>query len=166
MMTPLSFPTVQALLKNEVQSYADMNVLLQNAEQQFAKALNQQYLSPEERDNGEFAAAVWMYACMVDAAINEKDYPAAKYDCEKEWETAVKKLSTELRKKKFITGKPIHNVPKICVDAAAALRCLDAENCGKEVIAWVRESGDSLTELFESVHLLDKRLHKASEKSI
>lgn len=164
MMTPIALPAVQTLLKTDVQSFIDMNTLLQNAEQYFEKAVNQQYLSPQNRAGSDFAGAVWMYACLIDAAVNDKDHNAAKFFLDKEWDAAVKWMKNELKKKKFLSGKPVYNVSKICVDAAASLRCLDTENCGSGIITWVRESGGSLTDLFESVHILDERLHKASEK--
>ena len=143
MMTPLEIPAVQYFIRDDVTSFVEMDVLYQNIEQCFAKALNQQYLSPENRESGDFAATVWMYAAMVDAAVNEREYPAAKNNCEAEWENAVRWLKKELGKKKFLTGKLIYNVPKLCMDAAAALRCLDADSCGAPLIAWVRESADS-----------------------
>lgn len=164
MMTPLEIPAMQYYLRDDITSFVDMDTLYQNMEQTFAKALNQQYLAPENREGGDFAATVWLYAAMVDAAVSDKDYPAAKYECEAEWENAVKWLKKELGKKKFLTGKLIYNVPKLCMDAAASLRCMDSDSCGGQLIAWVRESGGSLTDLFESSQILGDRLHKTADK--
>lgn len=165
MMTPLEIPAVQYFIRDDVTSFVDMNTLYANIEQAFAKAINQQYLAPDQRESGDFAATVWMYATMVESAVSERDLPADKYECGAEWENAVRWLRKELGKKKFLTGKLVYNVPKLCADAAASLRCLDADSCGASLIAWVRESGGSLTDLFESTHILDERLHKAADKN-
>ncbi len=162
-MTPLAFPSVQFTIRNELTSYVEMKNLLPMTEACFNKAAEQQYKTPKFREKGEFAKTVWMYACLVDSALSGRKYYEDGADYTKEWESAVRFMKNELKKKKFLIGKPVYNIPKLCADAARALQCLDSDSCGRELIDWIQQSGASLTDFFESVHKLEERLNKVAD---
>lgn len=163
-MTPLSNSSVQEYVRGQLPGLTETDQLYDHAEQIIDRAINQQYLTPEQRDGGDFAALVWMYTALIDAAQNNTDFEAADYGCDKEWENAVKWMKKELGKKKFVSGKPVHNLALLFNNAAAALRCLDTDSCGRQLIEWVQHSGGSLSDFFDSVHNLGDNLRKEAEK--
>ena len=150
-MTPMSISTVARVLKTDIMGYVDMNTLMDMTVASFGQGKRQEFLTPDKRIDGDSAALVWFYAFLLDAAAHDKNYPADKDDCGEEWNKALKW-------KKFISGKYVHDVSRLCSEAAEAMGCLKADICGNALFAVVREEGCSLTELFEAIHQTEDSL--------
>ena len=148
---------------NELPLYVSNKNLVVTMEGVFSKAGQQQYMTPENRADGRFAASVWTLVTLLDAVIGNKTYPAEKYGLDKEWDTAVRFLKFELKKKKFLSGQPVYDLPKLGNEALAALQCLDANSCGAELVKIVREKDGSMTDLFEAQHDLTTRIKKLTD---
>lgn len=154
---------VREYVTTELQLYVNNKTLVTTMEGIFDKAAQQQYMTPENRADARFAASVWALVALLDEAVSNKSYPAAKYGIDKEWDTAVRFLKFELKKKKFLSGQPIYDLPKIGNEAQAALQCLDANSCGAGLIQIVRENDGSMTDLFDAQHDLMQRIKKLTE---
>ena len=154
---------VREYVTNELQLYVNNKSLVVTMEGVFSKAAQQQYVTPENRADGKFAASVWVLVTLLDAAIGGKSYPAEKYGIDMEWESAVRFLKFELKKRKFLSGQPVYDLPKIGNEALDALQCLDANSCGAELVKIVREKDGSMTDLFEAQHDLTTRIKKLTD---
>ena len=154
---------VRDYVANELTMYVNNKSLISAMEGAFSKAAQQQYLTPENRADKRFAASIWALVSLLDAAVCNKSYPADKYGLDKEWDSAVKFLRFELKKRKFLSGQPIVDLPKFGSEAYEALRCLDADSAGAGLVAAVRDRGGSMTDLFEAQHDLQMKMKKLIE---
>ena len=154
---------IRDYVTNELPLYVSNKSLVVTMEGVFSKAGQQQYVTPENRADGRFAATVWALVTLFDEAVSNKHYPAEKYGIDKEWDSAVRFLIFELKKKKFLSGKPVYSLPKLGNDALTALQCLDASSCGAELVRIVREKGGSMTDLFDAQQELTTRIRKLTD---
>ena len=63
---------VREYVTNELQLYVNNKSLVVTMEGVFSKAAQQQYVTPENRADGRFAASVWVLVTLLDAAIGGK----------------------------------------------------------------------------------------------
>ena len=162
-MTIFQLPTVTQTIQTELPKSVKNKTLLTEIDNLFFKAYKEDNISARDRSDNVLAASVWLYASLADAALNDTDYAAAKYGCEKEWDSAVRWLKFELNKRKFLSSVLVHDVYGLCERGAKSLKVLSAESCGRSISEWVRANGESLTVFYDNIYALEKRLHKAAE---
>lgn len=162
-MTFFQLPSVMQTVQTELPTSVKNKTLLTEIDNLFFKAYKADNISQRDRTDADFAARVWLYAALVDAALNDTAYPAEKYGCEEEWEAAARFLKFELNKRKFLSSVLVHDVLGLCERASASLKVLSADSCGGVISDWVRSNGESLTVFYDIIYELDKHLKKASE---
>lgn len=163
-MTLFQIPGVMEIIRNDLSAKVKDKSLIQTMEEAFYRAYKPEYHTSNDVGNKVFMDSVWLYTSLLDAALNDKAYNAAKYDCEKEWDNAVRWLKFELGKRKMFTGKMIYDVAKLTDMAAASVDCLKPNSCGQNLTDWVQKNGESLTDFYELLVDLKKRLTAAAEK--
>lgn len=163
-MTLFQLPGIMEIMRTDLSAQVKDKILLTKMEELFYRAYKQEYLTSADFGNQVFTDSIWLYTALMDAALNEKAYPAARFGIEKEWENAVRWLKFELGKRKMFSGKLIYDVAKLCDMATSSLECLNPGSCGKNLAQWVQQNGESLTDLYEELGGLKKRLAAATEK--
>ena len=164
-MTVFQISSVVETVQNELPQFVKNKSLLPEIDNYFYKAYKQEQLTDRDRASMELAPKIWLYACLVDAAQNDSAYPAEKYQCEKEWEAAVRFLKYELGKRKLFSGILMNDVMGLCERGAASLKSVGAGACGPGLSIWVRDHDESLSDLYDSLISLEKRLLDAAEKA-
>ena len=164
-MTIFQIPDTVQMVRNDLPMFVKSKNLLPEIDNLFLKASKPENITDRDRSNTDFAARVWLYASLVDAAQNDRDYPADRNDCKKEWDNAVRFLKFELNKRKLFSGVLINDVIGICERGAASLKVLGTDVGGAALSTWVRSNGESLSDLYDSLITLEKRLHDAAEKA-
>ncbi len=162
-MTLYQIPGIMNLIQTELPANVKSKSLETNMENLFITTYKQEYLTDKQRSSEETVDRIWLYATLLDAALNDKSYPAAKYNCASEWENAVRFLKFELNRRKFLSATMIHDVAKLCSMAASSMDCLNAASCGQSLVGWVRKYGESLTDLYEIINDLKRRLNDTAE---
>lgn len=162
-MTIFQLPAVTQTIQTELPKSVKSKTLLNEIDNLFFKAYKPENLSERDRCDEAFAASVWLYASLADAALNDTQYAAAKYGCDKEWDNAVRWLKFELSKRKFFSSILVHDVYGLCERGAESLKVLNNQSCGGMITDWVRANGESLTVFYDNIYSLEKRLHKAAE---
>ncbi len=164
-MTIFQLPDAAAMIREELPMFVKNKNLLPEIDNLFHKACKTENLSARDSVDLAFPSKVWLYASLVDAAQNDRDYPAEKINCKKEWENAVRFLKYELNKRKLFSGVLINDVIGICERGADSLKVLGTETGGAALSSWVRQNGESLSDLYDTLITLEKRLHDAAEKA-
>ena len=162
-MTFFQLPSVAQTIQTELPKSVKNKTLLTEIDNLFFKAYKADNISERDRVDADFSANVWLYAALVDAALNDTAYPAEKYGCGKEWDAAARFLKFELNKRKFLSSVLVHDVYGLCERAVASLKVLSADSCGGVISDWVRSNGESLTVFYDNIYDLEKHLKKASE---
>lgn len=162
-MTFFQLPSVAQTIQTELPKSVKNKTLLTEIDNLFFKAYKADNISERDRVDADFSANVWLYAALVDAALNDTAYPAEKYGCDKEWDAAARFLKFELNKRKFLSSVLVHDVYGLCERAVASLKVLSADSCGGVISDWVRSNGESLTAFYDNIYDLEKHLKKASE---
>lgn len=164
-MTIFQIPDAAQMIRSDLPAFVKSKNLLPEIDNLFHKACKPENISDRDRSNVDFAARVWLYASLVDAAQNDRDYPAEKNDCKKEWENAVRFLKFELNKRRLFSSVLINDVNGLCERGAASLKVLGTDAGGAALSNWVRTNGESLSDLYDSLITLEKRLLDAAEKA-
>lgn len=162
-MTIFQIPSVKQTIQKIIPQSVKKKTLLTEIDNMFYKAYKAENLSARDRSDPSFAASVWLYASLADAALNDTPYAASNYGCEKEWDNAVRWLKFEMGKRKWFSSVLLHDVYGICERAAQSLKVLNAASCGGTITDWVRSNGESLTVFYDNIHSLETRLYKAAE---
>lgn len=162
-MTLYQIPGIMKLIQEELPADVKSKKLEQKIENLFVTTYKQEYITEKQRSSEETVDRIWLYASLIDAALNEKSYPAQKYDCASAWDSAVRFLKFELNKRKFLSATMIHDVSKLCSMAASSMDCLNAASCGQSLVGWVKKYGESLTDLYEILNELKRRLNDTAE---
>ncbi len=158
-MTLYQIPGIMEIIRNELLTDVRAKTLVTKMENSLATCCTPEYLTDTQKHSEELVDRVWLYSSLIDAALSKNvKYEPKKYGCEKEWFITVRWLKVELHKRKFIFGYMIHNVSKLCEMASGALLCLKPDLCGQSLSGWVRKNGESLTDFYETVAILRKRL--------
>ena len=152
-MTFFQLPSVLQKIQTELPKSVKNKSLFTEIDNLFFKAYKAENISARDRSDADFAASVWMYAALLDAALIDTEYPAAKYGCEKEWEAAARWLKFELNKRKFLQAVFVHDVYGLCERAIASLKVLSADSCGGVISDWVRSNGESLTVFYDNIYV-------------
>ena len=164
-MTLFQIPGIKELIQTELTQDVRQKSLVQKMEDLFITSYKQEYVTEAKKNSTNLVDRIWLYACLIDAAMSEKaKYTPEKFGCKNEWESTVRWLKFELNQKKFFSGKLKHDVAGLCSRAAASLDCLNPESCGQSLVGWVQKNGESLTELYEIVSDLRIRLDALAEK--
>lgn len=71
----------------------------------------------------ESATEIWAAACMLDNALNDRDYSSECIGYGDEYLTAVEMLKQDIAKKKLFSSKPKYNL------SVALQNCIDALDC-------------------------------------
>ena len=164
-MTVFQLPETIQSIQSDLPQLVKNKTLLTEIDNYFYKAYKQEQLTERDRSSMELAPKIWLYACLVDAAQNDRDYPASKYRCEREWENAVRFLKFELNKRRLFSGVLMNDVMGLCERGAASLKAVGAGACGPALSEWVRQNGESLSDLYDTLISLEKRLLDAAEKA-
>lgn len=162
-MTIFQIPSAKQAIQSTIPQSVKKKTLLTEIDNLFYKAYKSENLTNRDKTDPHFAASVWLYASLADAALNETPYAAEHYGCEKEWEQAVRWLKFEMGKRKFFSSVLIHDVCDICERGAKSLQVLNAASCGAPITDYVRANGESLTVFYDNIHSLEDRLYKAAE---
>ncbi|MBR3448429.1 MAG: hypothetical protein IKH27_11565 [Oscillospiraceae bacterium] len=163
-MTLYQIPGVKEMIRSELPYDVKKKSLIQKMDDLFATSYKQTYMTDTHRNSTDLVDRIWLYASLIDAALSEKTkYAPEKYGCKNEWEMTVRWLRFELRQRKLLSGRMIHDVAGLCSKAADSLDCLKPESCGQSLVDWIRKNGESLTELYEIVSDLRFRLKNLAE---
>lgn len=163
-MTLYQIPGIMNLIRTELPADVKDKSLVTKMENLFITSFKQEYLTDTQRNSEELVDRIWLYASLLDAALSKKaKYAPEKYDCEKEWEPAVRWLKFELNKKKLLSGVMIHDVAKLCSMASASMDCLDPDSCGQSLVGWVQKYGESLTDLYAVTIEVKRHLDELAE---
>lgn len=164
-MTIFQIPSVVEAIRNDLPQFVKNKSLLPEIDNYFYKAYKQEMLTERDRFSMELAPKIWLYACLVDAAQNDREYPAGEYQCDKEWDAAVRFLKYELNKRRLFSGILMNDVQGLCERGAASLKSVGTGACGPALSNWVREHNESLSDLYDMLLSLEKRLLAAAEKA-
>lgn len=158
-MTLYQIPGVMKIIENELMTDVKERTLVTKMENALVTCCTPEYLSDTQKHSEELVDRVWLYSSLLDAALSKNvKYEPEKYGCENEWDTTVHWLKNELHKRKFIFGFMIHDVSKLCSMASGALQCLNPDLCGQSLVGWIQKYGESLTDLYETVADMRRRL--------
>ena len=163
-MTLYQIPGIMKLIKTELPEDVREKDLITKMENLFITSYKQEYLTETQKNSEELVDRVWLYASLVDAALHKKSkYAPEKYGCEEEWNAAVRWLNFELRRRKLLIGRMVHNVSKLCEKAAGSLDCLKPESCGQSLVGWVQKYDESLSDLYDTVFAMKRRLEELAD---
>lgn len=162
-MTIFQVPNVIQTIQTVIPQSVKKKTLLTEIDNLFFKAYKEENISARDRSDMSLAASVWLYASLVDAALNDTPYAAEKYGCEKEWDFAVRWLKFEMNRRKFLSSVLIHDVYDICERGAASLKIMTTQCYGTLITDFVRSGGESLTVFYDNIYALGNRLHKAAD---
>ena len=115
MLTPFSFPDAQIYLR-ELNGSDDAVVVLRRAVIAFDAA----YDTADETHKPvpeHTCIYFWVSCCLLDAVINNTNYPAEDRACGPEYDKAVAKLKAAFGKKKLFSTKPVIDMKPILRDA-------------------------------------------------
>ena len=119
MLTPFSFPDAQIYLR-ELNGSDDAVVVLRRAVIAFDAA----YDTADETHKPvpeHTCIYFWVSCCLLDAVINNTNYPAEDRACGPEYDKAVTKLKAAFGKKKLFSTKPVIDMKPILRDAYDSL---------------------------------------------
>lgn len=118
-----------------------------------------QELMDDESVDAECGYEVWVSACLYDAILNGTDYAPYCSGYAEEYQKAVEALRKSLAKKKFLSKKPVHDLPEILQNAIDALDYVLGVGNDSELAEEMSKSG-TLAVWEEEIIDLQNRLSK------
>ena len=89
----------------------------------------------------EYGSELWTAVCLLDDAVNNMGYASQCIGYAEQYTALLEMLKAELAKKKFLTRKPVHDLPQLLRDSAAALDDLNGKNCCSEILDEMKAQG-------------------------
>lgn len=96
----------------------------------------------------EFCYEIWASACLYDNMLNGTEYAYLCIGYEEIFDNAVKRLKTDISKKKFLSRKPVYDLSKILQNAVYALNVIMGINADSELAESMKAAG--LSKEFEN----------------
>lgn len=110
----------------------------------------------------EYGSELWTAVCLLDDAVNSTGYARQCIGYAEQYSALLESLKTELSKKKFLTRKPVHDLPALLRDAADALDEINGKNCPSELLDEMKAQ-EREQEFLNSVLDLQNRLRSQIE---